>query len=51
MAGIIEVLDAMNGNPGLKSPLVDDEGFPRADVDIFECRKLRNRHAILQTDH
>jgi len=51
MADIVDVLENMNGNPGLKEPLVDFEGFPRADVDIFECRKLRHRHAILQTDH
>ena len=47
MTDIIDVLDNMNGNPGLKGNLVDYEGFPRADVDIFECRKLRHRHAIL----
>ena len=41
----------MNGNPGLKGPLIDNEGFPRADVDIVECRKLRHRHACLQTDY
>ena len=41
----------MNGHPGLTEPLVDDQGFPRADVDLFEARKLRNRHACLQTDH
>ena len=37
----------MNGNPGLKNRLIDDEGFPRDDVDIFETRKLRNRNACL----
>ena len=41
----------MNGNPGLRSPLVDREGFPRDDCDIIEVRKLRNRHACLVTDH
>lgn len=51
MESIVEILESMNGTPGLKEPLVDYEGFPRADVDIFEVRKLRNRHACLQTDH
>ena len=51
MANIVEILDNMNGNPGLKSPLVDNEGFPRADVDLMEVRKLRHRFACLQTDH
>jgi 26S proteasome non-ATPase regulatory subunit 9 len=47
MISINELLSNMNGNPGLKAPLIDDQGFPRADVDIFEVRKLRNRHACL----
>lgn len=51
LISITEILDAMNGSPGLKAPLVDREGFPRDDVDIFEVRKLRNRHALLVTDH
>ena len=51
MGSIVEILESMNGAPGLLEPLVDYEGFPRADVDIFEVRKLRNRHACLQTDH
>jgi hypothetical protein len=40
-----ELLEKMNGNRGLK--IIDDEGFPRDDVDIFDTRKLRNRHACL----
>ena len=51
MIDIVELLENMNGKPGLKNALVDDQGFPRDDVDIFETRKLRNRHACLQTDH
>lgn len=51
METIVDVLENMNGAPGLLEPLVDYEGFPRADIDIFEVRKLRNRHACLQTDH
>eukprot|EP00743_Colponemidia_sp_Colp-15_P002405 GILK01002608.1.p1 GENE.GILK01002608.1~~GILK01002608.1.p1 ORF type:complete len:227 (+),score=24.04 GILK01002608.1:83-682(+) len=39
------------GMPGLKEPLVDREGFPRADIDLFHVRTLRNRLACLQTDH
>ena len=37
--------------PGVKGPLVDSEGFPRADIDLVEVRKLRHRLACLQTDH
>ena len=47
MIEIVELLENMNGQPGLKGRLIDDEGFPRDDVDIFETRKLRNRHACL----
>ena len=47
MMDIVELLESMNGKPGLKNALVDDQGFPRDDVDIFETRKLRNRHACL----
>lgn len=37
--------------PGVKGSLVDDDGFPLANVDLIEIRKLRNRLACLQTDH
>ena len=47
MIMIVDLLENMNGNPGVKGSMIDDEGFPRADVDIFEVRKLRNRHACL----
>ena len=47
MMSIEDLLDNMQGAPGVKASLVDDQGFPRADVDIFEVRKLRNRHACL----
>ena len=47
MIEIVELLENMNGQPGLKGRLIDDEGFPRDDVDIFETRKLRNIHACL----
>jgi len=42
-----------NGEPpaGIKTPLVDSEGFPRADVDIMYVRTQRNRLAVLNTDH
>mmetsp|Transcript_27111 Transcript_27111/g.108585 ORF Transcript_27111/g.108585 Transcript_27111/m.108585 type:complete len:224 (-) Transcript_27111:2349-3020(-) len=37
--------------PGVKTPLVDREGYPRADVDVFRVRTLRHRLACIQTDH
>ena len=36
---------------GLKDPLVDKEGFPRADIDITSVLNKRNRLAIINTDH
>mmetsp|Transcript_48289 Transcript_48289/g.140830 ORF Transcript_48289/g.140830 Transcript_48289/m.140830 type:complete len:221 (-) Transcript_48289:94-756(-) len=39
------------GMPGISGPLVDEEGFPRADLDIYAIRKARNRLACAQTDH
>mmetsp|Transcript_12814 Transcript_12814/g.22875 ORF Transcript_12814/g.22875 Transcript_12814/m.22875 type:complete len:220 (-) Transcript_12814:163-822(-) len=39
------------GMPGLKGPLVDKEGFPFANVDVFQVRTDRNRLAALYNDH
>ncbi|CBZ54281.1 hypothetical protein NCLIV_047130 [Neospora caninum Liverpool] len=39
------------GMPGLTGRLVDDEGFPRADIDIYAIRGARNRLAVLKTDY
>jgi len=46
-----ETLENMPGKPGLKGPLIDKDGFPRADVDIYKAREHRHRIACLQTDH
>jgi len=42
-----------NGEPpmGIDTPLVDPEGYPRADVDVFRARTLRKRFLEIQTDH
>ena len=37
--------------PGLSGPLVDAEGYPRADIDVYRARQLRGTHARLRTDH
>lgn len=36
---------------GLDTPLVDREGYPRGDVDIYRARTLRQRFQVLRTDH
>lgn len=42
-----------NGQPpaGLKDPLIDEEGFPRGDIDLYEIRRQRNRLSVINTDH
>ena len=39
------------GIMGLDTPLVDPDGYPRNDVDVYRARTLRNRLAIIRTDH
>lgn len=36
---------------GLDTPLVDNEGYPRADIDVYRARTQRNRFRVLKTDH
>lgn len=36
---------------GVRGPLVDAEGFPRADIDVYAVRGARHRLAVLNTDH
>lgn len=37
--------------PGLHGPLVDEEGFPRADIDVHSVREARHKLACLKTDY
>mmetsp|Transcript_24367 Transcript_24367/g.35756 ORF Transcript_24367/g.35756 Transcript_24367/m.35756 type:complete len:218 (+) Transcript_24367:44-697(+) len=37
--------------PGVKGSLCDSEGFPRADIDLYEVRRKRNRLAVINTDY
>lgn len=39
------------GMPGLRGSLVDEEGFPRADIDVHAVREARHRLACLHTDY
>ena len=36
---------------GVDTPLVDPDGYPRGDVDVYRARTLRHRLATLKTDH
>mmetsp|Transcript_44912 Transcript_44912/g.54412 ORF Transcript_44912/g.54412 Transcript_44912/m.54412 type:complete len:313 (-) Transcript_44912:279-1217(-) len=35
---------------GIDTPLVDDEGYPRADIDVYRARVLRRRLNEIRTD-
>jgi 26S proteasome non-ATPase regulatory subunit 9 len=37
--------------PGIDTPLVDPEGYPRNDIDLYRVRSLRGRLAHIRTDH
>ena len=39
------------GNVGMNGNLVDKEGFPRADIDIYKVRNARQRINCLQNDY
>ncbi|CAH0717951.1 unnamed protein product, partial [Brenthis ino] len=43
------VLEA--NNVGMQDPLVDAEGFPRNDIDVYKVRHARHRIICLQNDH
>jgi 26S proteasome non-ATPase regulatory subunit 9 len=42
-----------SGGPpmGIDTPLVDRDGYPRGDVDVYRVRALRGRLAEIKTDH
>ena len=35
---------------GIDDPLVDSEGYPRNDLDVYRVRTIRNRLACIKTD-
>jgi 26S proteasome non-ATPase regulatory subunit 9 len=39
------------GGVGMNGRLVDDQGFPRADIDVYAVRRARNRIICLRNDH
>ncbi|KAJ1519191.1 hypothetical protein ONE63_011204 [Megalurothrips usitatus] len=36
---------------GMHDPLVDQEGYPRQDIDVYQVRHARHRIVCLQNDH
>ena len=51
MAAISARLSRDGGAPGMRGALVDDEGFPIPDVDLYAVRADRGRYATLRNDH
>lgn len=41
---------AANGNVGMTESLVDDFGFPRNDIDVYQVREARHHIICLQND-
>jgi len=44
---------SLDGSPpmGIDTPLVDMDGYPRGDIDVYRARSLRGQLAVIQTDH
>ncbi|XP_076055808.1 26S proteasome non-ATPase regulatory subunit 9 [Oratosquilla oratoria] len=40
-----------SNNIGLQEPVVDREGYPRADIDVYQVQHARHRIRCLQNDH
>ncbi|XP_039960638.1 26S proteasome non-ATPase regulatory subunit 9 isoform X1 [Bactrocera neohumeralis] len=40
-----------NANVGMDGPLVDAEGFPRNDIDVYQVRQARQQIICLQNDY
>lgn len=36
---------------GVDTPLVDREGYPRSDIDVYRARTLRSRLVTIRNDH
>jgi 26S proteasome non-ATPase regulatory subunit 9 len=36
---------------GIDTPLVDQDGYPRGDIDIYRTRTMRGRFRTLKMDH
>lgn len=49
MEAQFSILKAQNCN--MQTPLIDEEGFPRADIDVYLVRHARVRIIELRNDH
>lgn len=49
--GELEKVLKQEGNVGLIGPLVDSEGYPRADIDLYKVRLARQQINCLRNDY
>lgn len=47
--GYKEILDC--NHVGMSDPLIDSDGFPRNDIDVYQVRNARHKIICLQNDH
>ncbi|KAL0223359.1 hypothetical protein P9112_002749 [Eukaryota sp. TZLM1-RC] len=47
---IINQLESKSLGGGVDAPLIDQDGYPRSDLDLYQVRSLRNELACLRTD-
>ena len=46
-----ELLDVLRGQGvGMEEQLVDEEGFPRNDIDVYQVRHARHRIICIRND-
>ncbi|XP_050733422.1 26S proteasome non-ATPase regulatory subunit 9-like [Eriocheir sinensis] len=49
---IQELWDVLKtNNVGMTEPLIDSEGYPRSDIDVYQVRHARHQIKCLQNDH
>ena len=48
LEGHINLLKALG--VGMDQPLIDSEGFPRADIDLYQIRETRQMVIMLKND-
>ena len=46
----LKALQEVLGDAGMEQPLVDSEGYPRADVDVYQVRHARHDIRCKQND-
>merc|ERR1712047_9501 len=50
---IKELMEVLNSQKevGVEGPLIDTEGYPRSDIDVYTVRHARHQIVCLQNDH